>query len=248
MSENILFPTELIEKLRQAKKVMVLTGAGVSAESGLPTFRDMLTGLWENYDPTELATPQAFSKNPKLVWDWYAWRKERALEVKPNAGHYALAAMEKHIPDFYLFTQNVDGLHQEAGSQKIAELHGNIRKYKCFAENTPVESWESSEETPPRCPRCGSYVRPDIVWFGESLPERVLQAAFDMAQNCEIFFSIGTSGTVQPAAYLATLAEQTRATVVYVNLEVKTGRRGNIYNFNAKSGELLPALVKATWS
>lgn len=252
MSESspIIFPAELLDKLRTARTVVILTGAGISAESGLPTFRDQLTGLWAKYDPFELATRQAFEKNPRLVWDWYAWRRELASQVEPNPGHFALAEMEKHVPNFWLYTQNVDGLHRKAGSQNVYELHGNLHKFKCFEKNHPVpaENWDANSELPPRCPECGGRVRPDIVWFGENLPQDILHKATKLTDSCDIYFSIGTSGAVEPAASLPVMALQNGAIVVYINLEVTTGRKGRRYDFNGKAGQFLPALVKATWS
>src|SRR5579884_2360192 len=155
-------PESLVETLRTAKRVTVLTGAGISAESGLPTFRDPMKGLWAQYRPEELASPQGFQRNPRLVWEWYAWRREMVVQAEPNAGHRALATIEQHIPEFTLVTQNVDSLHQRAGSRRVIELHGNITRTKCFEENVQVESWTESGkegEVPPRCPRCGGRLR-----------------------------------------------------------------------------------------
>jgi len=148
-------PSELCEALRNARHVVVLTGAGISAESGVPTFRDVMTGLWAQYDPQDLATPQAFVRDPKLVWEWYAWRRELVSKVEFNDGHRALAELERRVPRFTLITQNVDGLHQRAGSQHVVEIHGNIRRSRCFDEETLIEQWEEMGEVPPRCPNCG---------------------------------------------------------------------------------------------
>ncbi len=163
----LALPDELLEALRAARHLAVLTGAGVSAESGVPTFRDAQAGLWARYDPSELATPQAFRHNPKLVWDWYQWRRELVSKAAPNAGHLALAQLESRCSQqgtrFTLITQNVDGLHQRAGSQNIIELHGNLWRTKCFLEDRVVEAWPPTDEAPPRCPRCGGLLRPDVV-------------------------------------------------------------------------------------
>ena len=161
---------KLIETLRSARYVVVLTGAGVSAESNIPTFREAQTGLWSKYSPEELATPQAFQRNPKLVWEWYAWRRELVAQATPNPGHLALAELEQRVPKFSLITQNVDGLHRRTGSRNVIELHGNINRTKCFDEGDIIDSWPPTAELPPRCPRCGGYLRPDVVWFGETLP------------------------------------------------------------------------------
>ena len=173
--ENEQILRELAPILAQARRVVVLTGAGVSAESGVPTFRDALTGLWANYRPEELATPTAFAQNPKLVWDWYQWRRELVERAEPNAAHQALAELEDRVPKFTLITQNVDGLHQRAGSRNVFELHGNIRRVKCSAEGRVVTEWAAGGDVPPRCPHCGANLRPDVVWFGETLPEKRLE-------------------------------------------------------------------------
>lgn len=240
-------PQTLVERLRKAQYMAVLTGAGISAESGLPTFRDPLTGLWAKYRPQELSNPDAFRRNPKLVWEWFEWRKSLVAEAAPNPGHFALAELEKHVPKLTLITQNVDGLHQKAGSTNVIELHGNLGRTKCFTENTLVETWEDTGEKPPRCPRCGGLLRPDVVWFGEMLPKAALEAALTAAKDCDLFFSIGTSGTVEPAASLPRVASQLGASVVYINLEVDNLTRSNLFQINGKAGEILPALVRAAW-
>jgi NAD-dependent deacetylase len=244
------FPDELVTLLQNARQITVLTGAGISAESGLPTFRDALTGLWAKYDPHELATEDAFRRNPKLVWDWYAMRRDMVQGATPNPGHYALAEMERRAAKFELFTQNIDGMHRLAGSQNVTELHGSLQNFKCFADGTPVppEEWLTPHDyLPPRCPRCDAFVRPDIVWFGESLPLPALQAAATATLECDVFFSIGTSGTVYPAAALPLNALEAGATVVTLNLEVATEVLPHRFNFNGKAGEILPALVAAVW-
>ncbi len=241
-------PPGLIESLRKARAVTVLTGAGISAESGVPTFRDAQTGLWAKYSPEELATPEAFQRNPKLVWDWYAWRRDKVASVRPNPGHLALAELEARLPAFTLVTQNVDGLHHRAGSKNVLELHGNITRFKCFDDNDPVESWHPTPEVPPRCPRCGGLVRPDIVWFGEALPVEALLAAQKASAESDVFFSIGTSSLVYPAAGLPLLALEGRAVVVEVNPNPTSLSRQATHSFQAPAGEFLPELVAALWS
>src|SRR5262245_45589091 len=189
------FDPHLLELLRRASRVAALTGAGISAASGIPTFRDAQTGLWARFRPEELATPAAFRRDPQLVWDWYEWRRGLVARAAPNAGHRALARLQARLPAFVLITQNVDGLHQRAGSRTVIELHGNIARNKCFAEDLVVDQWDPSAR-PPRCPRCGASLRPDVVWFGEALPAQALAAAEAAAQDCEVFFSIGTSALV----------------------------------------------------
>jgi NAD-dependent deacetylase len=241
-------PRELITALQNAKRVTVLTGAGVSAESGIPTFREALTGLWANYNPEELASPLGFQKNPGKVWDWYAYRRERIIQVEPNPGHYALAAMEKHFQHFSLITQNIDGLHQKAGSQNVIELHGNIRRIRCSKENKIVERWEKSISSPPCCPDCGHYLRPDVVWFGEVLPDQALNAAWKAAENCDIFFSIGTSALVNPAAMLSYFAIEYGAILAEVNVEETPLTPDVTFFLQGASGKVLPAMIKAAWN
>jgi len=241
------FPAELISTLRGTTKLVALTGAGVSQESGLRTFRDAQTGLWAQYKPEDLASPQAFRRDPKLIWDWYAWRREAVKGVRPNAGHYALVEIETHIPEFTLITQNVDGLHRMAGSKNVLELHGNIQRVRCSECYTFAETWGDDTESVPQCSVCSGLLRPDVVWFGEALPRNQLEAAVEAARRCDVFFSIGTSGVVQPAASLAHAARNRGAVVVEVNAEPTLLTSKANYAFHGKSGEMLPELVKAVW-
>ncbi|HEX2992505.1 MAG TPA: NAD-dependent deacylase [Anaerolineales bacterium] len=243
----MVVPDELIQRLRTARRVAALTGAGVSQESGLRTFRDAQTGMWAQYRPEELASPEAFRRDPKLVWDWYAWRREAVKAVRPNPGHYALAQIEKRVPEFTLITQNVDGLHRMAGSQNLLELHGNIQRVRCAECYTFTEIWDDDTETVPRCRACGGLLRPDVVWFGESLPRDQLEAAVEAARACDVFLSIGTSGVVQPAASLAFAAHNRGALVVEVNAEPTPLTSRADYVLQGKSGEILPGLVEVVW-
>ncbi|MCP4427208.1 MAG: NAD-dependent deacylase [Chloroflexi bacterium] len=247
MTETPLIPPELINLLRNAQHVAALTGAGTSAESGVPTFREAQTGLWAQYDPQELATPHAFRQNPRLVWEWYEWRRGLVAKADPNPGHLALAEMERRVPQFTLITQNVDGLHQRAGSQNIIELHGNIVRAKCFDKGHIVAQWEPTDEIPPRCPQCGSLLRPDVVWFGESLPYDALGKAISAAQNCDLFLAIGTSAIVQPAASLPLEAVQRRITAVEINPQTTPITRYMDFALAGPSGSLLPAILQAAW-
>jgi NAD-dependent deacetylase len=243
----IEFPPELISLLCASPRLVALTGAGVSQESGLRTFRDAQTGLWAQYKPTELASPESFQRDPKLVWDWYAWRREAVKGVRPNRGHYALVEIEKHIPHFTLITQNVDNLHRFAGSRNVLELHGNIQRVRCADCYTFTETWDDDSESVPRCKVCDGLLRPDVVWFGESLPRDQLEAAVTAARSCDVFFSIGTSGVVQPAASLAFAARNRGAAVVEINAEPTPLTPKADYVLQGKSGEILPLLVEAVW-
>lgn len=244
---TLQIPEELIARIRMANHIAVLTGAGVSAESGLPTFRDAMTGLWVTYRPEELATRAAFQRNPQLVWDWYAWRRSLVEQAQPNPGHVALAELQRSIPKLTLITQNVDGLHQMAGSHGVIELHGNIRRVKCFEDDQVVERWQTDTRLPPHCPRCGGLLRPDVVWFGETLPSLALDQAREAARNCDLFFSIGTSGQVEPAASLPRLALSHGATVVIINPDQQNNNRAGLISIGATSGIALPALVRSVW-
>jgi NAD-dependent deacetylase len=240
-------PDSLVTTLRSARSVAVLTGSGVSVESGVPTFRDAQTGLWARYEPMELATPEAFERDPRLVWEWYSWRRELVEQAEPNPCHEALAELERLVPNFVLVTQNVDSLHQRAGSQSVIEVHGNIMRSKCSDEGVPVKPCEDDPEVPPSCPSCGALLRPDVVWFGESLPAEALEEAFDAACGCDLFFSIGTSGVVQPAASLAFEALRHGAVVVEVNPNETPLTRHADYSLRGRAGEVLPALVQVAY-
>ncbi|MGD8406278.1 MAG: NAD-dependent deacylase [Anaerolineales bacterium] len=242
-----MIPDELIRFLRKAERVAALTGAGVSQESGLRTFRDAQTGLWAQYKPTELASPEAYERDPKLVWDWYAWRREAMKGVRPNPGHYALVDMAHHIPDFSLITQNVDGLHRMAGSPKLIELHGNIHHVRCSSCGQQAEEWTEANGDIPRCDSCNGLLRPDVVWFGETLPRAALEAAVEAARTCHVFFSIGTSGLVQPAASLAYAARNRGAVVVEINAEPTPLTHKVDFALHGKSGQILPGLVQVVW-
>ena len=202
----------------RVQSVAVLTGAGVSAESGVPTFRGE-GGLWREYRAEDLATPRAFRRDPGLVWEWYDWRRSLIGACQPNAAHRVLVEMAALLDDFTLITQNVDGLHRLAGSKKLVELHGNIWGLRCTAGCRPP--WEDRTvplpELPPRCPSCGALARPDVVWFGESLPGDALDAAFAAVRRCQLMLVVGTSALVNPAASLPLMALERGAYVVEVN-------------------------------
>ncbi|MGB9668220.1 MAG: SIR2 family NAD-dependent protein deacylase [Thermosulfidibacteraceae bacterium] len=209
---------DLVKKIEESKNIVVLTGAGISHESGIPTFRGK-DGLWEKYKPEELATPWAFEKNPKLVWEWYNYRREIIAKAKPNECHYLIAELEKE-KDLTLITQNIDGLHELAGSRDIIELHGNIWRVKCTkCSYKEINRDVPLKEIPPKCPKCVGLLRPDVVWFGEPLPTEELNDAMELSAKCDLFIVIGTSLVVQPAGSLPFIALENRAFVVEVNPE-----------------------------
>jgi NAD-dependent deacetylase len=248
VSDTVAFiPDEVRAILRSARHVTVLTGAGTSAESGVPTFRDAQTGLWARFSPEELATPEAFRRNPKLVWDWYEWRRQLVAKARPNSGHYALARLESHVAKFVLITQNVDGLHQQAGSKCVLEVHGNIRRSRCFDDDGLVDNWELTESGLPLCPRCGGLLRPDVVWFGEPLPQSTFAEAAKASHDCDVFLSVGTSSLVYPAAGLPVDALNAGATVIEINPAETPLSSSATYSFRALSGNFLPEFIRQTW-
>jgi NAD-dependent deacetylase len=243
MSQDIAISDRLKALLTKKTRVVVLTGAGISAESGVPTFRGE-EGLWKKFRPEELATFDAFMANPQLVWEWYQYRRKIIEEIKPNPGHKALVEFQKYFDNFDLITQNVDGLHHQAGSKDIVELHGNIRKNKCIRCHRKYDTLEETlSGNPPQCP-CGGNIRPDVVWFGEMLPEKTLSYAFDVSSKCGLFFSIGTSAVIHPAASLPSIAKRNGAYVVEVNLSPTEISHLVDESLWGKSGEILPQLLK----
>lgn len=239
------------EIIGEARVVAVSSGAGISKESGVPTFREAQDGLWARYDPEQLATPQAFRRNPDLVWSWYMYRHDLVSRAKPNPGHDALAALEDLVPVIVVLTQNVDGLHAEAGSTDVVELHGNIRRYRCFADcqgnSTLIDLNRITydHEHAPPCPYCGDMVRPDVVWYGEILPSQALQRAFEVASGCDVMLVVGTSGIVHPAASLPHRARQMGAAVIEVNPVTSLITPIADLFLKGPSGQVLPQLVAA---
>lgn len=214
MSENPIEQAAAV--LSCANSVCVSTGAGMSKESGIETFRDDKTGLWSKFNPEELATPQAFRRDPEKVWEWYRWRRQKLAEIAPHEGHRALADWEERVDDFTLVTQNIDGLHHRAGSERIIELHGRLDVARCTYCDYQTQTLEDLGPDP-ACPVCQKRLRPGVVWFGEMLPPGAIEAAFEAAQRCDVFVVIGTSGVVQPAASLADAAKTYGAAVIEVN-------------------------------
>jgi NAD-dependent deacetylase len=237
-------PESLIARLTAARSVAILTGAGVSAESGVPTFRDAQTGLWAKFSPEELATPTAFRRNPRLVWEWYAWRRQLVARAEPNPAHRALATMAECFPQFALITQNVDGLHQRAGSRQVIELHGNINRTKCFDEGALVATWPETGDVPPKCPRCGGLLRPDVVWFEEPLPEAEMDLAAQASATCDVFLSVGTSALVYPAASLPHAALRHGATLVEINPQPTPLTPEAHFALAGAAGVVLPLLLE----
>ena len=230
------------EILRKSKRIAVLTGAGISSESGVPTFRGR-DGLWRQFRAEDLATPEAFSRDPKLVWEWYDWRRGLIGNVEPNPGHRILAKWETLFPEFVLITQNIDGLHAKAGSKNILELHGNIWKLRCTKEETIMENHVSPlGDIPPRCPSCGETLRPHVVWFGESLDPDILHRAFAFSSLCEVMLVIGTSASVQPAASLPFYASDAGAKIIEVNPDPTPLTSLANISLQGKAGEILPLI------
>ncbi|OQW85923.1 MAG: NAD-dependent deacylase [Rhodoferax ferrireducens] len=237
--------------LQHASHVVVFTGAGVSSESGIPTFRDALTGLWERFDAASLATPAAYRKDKDLVWGWYEWRRMQVLRALPNPAHIAIAALAQFVPKLTVVTQNVDDLHERAGSTNVVHLHGSLHTPRCFAcgrphhldQEIPREPEGGRRLRPPNCDHCGGSIRPGVVWFGESLPTQELNSAFTAAKQCDVMLVVGTSGLVQPAAGLPARAKNAGASLIQIN-PVKTDLDGECtWTLYGQAGTLLPKLL-----
>lgn len=238
--------------LRQARHIVVFTGAGISAESGIPTFRDQLTGLWARHDPQLLETAKAFRENPPLVWGWYLWRRQQVLQAQPNAAHHAIVRLAGSGRQVTVITQNIDDLHERAGSQGVVHLHGSLMTPKCFACHRSVEfssieqsvSQEGELIEPPRCSRCNGRLRPGVVWFGEDLPTGAWKAAVQAARHCDVMLSVGTSGVVMPAASLPDLALAAGAFVIHINpIDVCMDEPKEMMLIG-DAGQVLPALLE----
>lgn len=260
-------PHRAAELLGDARRVVVLTGAGISAESGVPTFRDDLTGLWARFDARELATAAAFHADPDLVWGWYEWRRTRVRRAEPNPGHLAIAAIEARIPGTTVITQNVDDLHERAGSPAPIHLHGSLFAPHCVAaaahpatiddaddadadapDGEPAQPHDGRRIAPPRCTSCGALVRPGVVWFGEMLPEAAFTAAVEAAAACDLLLAVGTSGVVYPAAEIPRIAARSGAAVIQVNPEPTPLDRVCAVNLRGTAAHVLPSLVAAAWA
>ncbi len=239
-----MFPHKMIDRFRGAKRLVVITGAGISAESGVPTFRGA-DGLWGRYRAEDLATPQAFQRDPRLVWEWYDWRRRLISEKEPNPGHMAIAAMEGLFEEFLLITQNVDGLHRRAGSRKLIEIHGNLWRVRCMDEGRVSSHDEVPlREIPPRC-ECGALLRPDVVWFGESLSEKDLADSYMGLKECACLMVVGTSAVVQPVASFPTIARNGGAFIVEINVEPTPLSGWVDESILGKSGQILSQLLES---
>jgi NAD-dependent deacetylase len=246
---------ELIRRLKGAAHVVVFTGAGVSAESGIPTFRDSQTGLWRNFDAQALATCDAFARDPALVWGWYEWRRSTVLASEPNPAHRAIAALAGRVSRLTLITQNVDDLHERAGSPEVLHLHGRICHPYCSAcsrqylapRAAPSEPEGGRRLEPPQCPHCGGRVRPGVVWFGESLPRSAWERAVQAAGACDAFLCVGTSSIVEPAASLTRVAIAAGAATIQVNLDSTWLDDLVTLNLRGPAASMLPRLVAEVW-
>jgi NAD-dependent deacetylase len=234
--------------LARAKRLAIFTGSGISKESGIATFREPETGLWARYDPMELATEEAYLRNPTFVWSWYEHRFGAAAAAEPNPGHLALAELDSLLPEVVVITQNIDGLHQRAGSHDVIELHGSMLRFKCIhGRHTGfgVADFADQEQKPPRCPACGELLRPDVVWFGEALPADAIQRAEALSAGCDAMLVVGTSGVVFPAAAMPLLALQAGAVVIDVNPEKDAlASRATVF-LRGPGGTVLPELLAA---
>lgn len=231
--------------LASARSVTVLTGAGISADSGVPTFRGA-DGLWRNFRAEELATPEAFERDPRLVWEWYSWRRELIATKHPNDAHFAIASLESRVNNFWLITQNVDGLHRQAGSTKLSEIHGNIWMVRCTACAAVTENHQVPLALLPHCGQCGGLLRPHIVWFGESLGEEDLSRCANQLQACDVLLVIGTSGVVYPAAGFASIAKEAGAYVIEVNLDPTPQSDLVDIALRGRAKDLAPLLLQAS--
>ena len=230
------------EQIEKARSITVLTGAGISADSGVPTFRGK-DGLWNNYRPEELASPDAFHRDPELVWQWYNWRRELIVQIQPNPAHSALVRLEERLSKFWLITQNVDGLHALAGTRHLSEIHGNIWKVRCTGCERVEENRLVPLPYPPKCPSCGHLLRPHIVWFGESLNPTDLRQCYTALQTCDVLLIIGTSGQVYPAASFGSVAKDHRAFVAELNLDPTPHSDLVDISVHGRAKDLVPELL-----
>lgn len=255
LTDSSDIPESLITLLQGARRVVVFTGAGVSAESGIPTFRDTLTGLWKNFDVELLATPAGYRRDPAEVWGWYEWRRKLVMRAQPNAAHHAIAKLARLVPEVMVVTQNVDDLHERAGSDAVIHLHGSFFSPRCFACARPHPTLPTESEVPegggriepPRCVRCNGRIRPGVVWFGERLNVDVFSKARKAARECDVLLSIGASVEVHPAAAIPIEAARRGAQIVQINPSVTALDNRSRFNLRMQAGPAMEKLLRATW-
>ena len=240
----LTLPENVLRRLKAARRVVVLTGGGLAAESGVPSFRDSLVGKWAEYDVSELATPQAFIRNPRLVWEWYDFRRRGADSAQPSPAHYALVDLEQHYPTFTLVTQAIDSLHWRAGSRDLVELNGSLRRSRCYEAGHIAQSWDEDGEIPPHCAHCGSPLRPDVVLFGEGLPHAELRKAQHSVEQCELFIAVGAVGAIEPVASFPFVAKRFGAFVMSIAPEESIYSLMADYVIAATPSDVLQDLVR----
>lgn len=241
---SLMLPDMVLQRLKTAQRVVALTGGGMAAESKVPSFREAHTGKWAEYDVSELATPQAFLRNPRLVWEWYEFRRHAAEATVPSPAHYALVDLEQYYPMFTLITQTIDGLHWRAGSRELIELNGCLRRSRCYEAGHVISEWEDVGEVPPRCAHCGSVLRPDVVLFGEGVPQWELQRAQKAVEHCDVFVCVGEVGAIQPVAAFPLMAKRAGALVVAISLNDSVYTLMADHVISATPGTALPEIVQ----
>jgi NAD-dependent deacetylase len=240
----LTLPEAVQHRLKTASRVVAITGGGMAATSSVPSFRAAHSGEWAKYDVSELATIQAFARNPRLVWEWYEYRRRTADAAEPSQAHYALVDLEQRYPTFTLITQTIDGLHWRAGSRDLIELNGSLRRSRCYEAGHIISSWEDVGESPPRCPHCGSLLRPGVVMFGEGLPEWELRAARAAVEQCEVFMCVGEVGAIEPVASFPFIAKRVGALVLSIDAADSIYTLMADHVIDAQLGEALPELVR----
>jgi len=240
----LTLPDAVLHRLKNAQRIVALTGGGMAAESKVPAFREAHSGEWAQYDVSELATVQAFQRNPRLVWDWYEHRRHVAEAAEPSPAHYALVDLEQHYPTFTLITQTIDGLHWRAGSRDLLELNGCLRRSRCFEAGHVISAWEDVGESPPRCPHCGSVLRPGVVLFGEGLPEWELRKARAAVSQCDVFICVGSVGAIEPVASFPFAAKRAGALVLAIDAADSIYTLMADHVLSEPLGEALPELVR----
>ena len=240
----LTLPDSVLHRLKTARNIVALTGGGMAAESKIPSFREAHSGEWAAYDVSELATEQAYLRNPRLVWEWYEHRRRVAGAAEPSPAHYALVDLEQHYPSFTLITQTIDGLHWRAGSRDMVELNGSLGRPRCYEAGHVISSWEDVGESPPRCPHCGSMLRPGVVLFGEGLPEWELRRARVAVEQCEVFMCVGDVGAIEPVASFPFVAKRVGALVLAIDAADSIYTLMADHIIDEPLADALPALVQ----